>query len=298
MKILLATDGSAPARAAAALLATLSLTPQTQVHVVTVVPETPSWSEIFGGHVADNALLIEAVQEEQRERTQRLLDEAAELLRVTGAPVTVAIRKGHPGTEILAAAEEGTFDLIVLGSRGRTGLAAVLLGSTAEFVAKRASGSVLVARGSGKPLERILLTTDGSEHSRRAMERLRDLPLPRSATVCVLHVTESFYAHPGLIPALKEEFERTVHEIRRAQRQNAELLVEGTRRFLEGEGFTTTGETRTGKPAEEILTAAREHRADLIVVGARGLSPTKEFLIGSVSGRILRYAPCSVLIAR
>jgi nucleotide-binding universal stress UspA family protein len=101
-----------------------------------------------------------------------------------------------------------------------------------------------------------------------------------------------------LVPSMREEFERTVQEIRRAQRKNADLLVEGTRRFLGAAGYTVTPAVRTGNAGEEILAAAREEEADLIVVGARGVSPAREFLLGSVSGRVMRYAPCSVLVAR
>jgi len=298
MKILLATDGSETAAAAGALLAALPLAPETEVRIVTVLPDRPSWSEIFGGRLTDNASLIAEVEKEQRERAERTLTEAAAPFRGRLAGVSTAVVSGHPGSEILQAADTWGADLIVMGSRGRTGLVVVLLGSTAEFVAKRARTSALVVRGEGRPPERILLATDGSEHSRRAMERVGELPLPRSARVTVLHVTESFYAHPGLLPTLREEFERTVQEIRRAQRQNADLLVEGTCRYLEAAGFPAVGAVRTGSPAEEILAAAREEGADLVVVGARGLSAAKEFLIGSVSGRLLRYAPCSVLIAR
>ena len=53
-----------------------------------------------------------------------------------------------------------------------------------------------------------------------------------------------------------------------------------------------------GNAAQEILRAAKEIGTDLVVIGARGLSGIREFLLGSVSARVLRYAPCSVLIAR
>jgi nucleotide-binding universal stress UspA family protein len=298
MRILLATDGSERAAEAAALLSALPLPPETQLHVVTVLPDSPSWSEIFGGRLTDNAALIEAVESEQRERADRTLAQAAAPFVGRVAGLTTSVVSGHPGSEILTAASAWGAELIVIGSRGRTGLSAALLGSTAELVAKRATCSVLVVRGEGRAPARMLLATDGSEHSRQAMERLGDLPLPRSAQIRVLHVTESFYANPGLLPTLREEFERTVQEIRRAQRQNADLLVEGTERFLEATGYRASGETRTGNPAEEILNAAREEATDLVVAGARGMSAAKEFLLGSVSGRLLRYAPCSVLIAR
>jgi nucleotide-binding universal stress UspA family protein len=53
-----------------------------------------------------------------------------------------------------------------------------------------------------------------------------------------------------------------------------------------------------GDPSEEIIRAARDHGFDLVVVGHRGLSPVKAFLLGSVSNRIVSHAPCSVLVVR
>ena len=53
-----------------------------------------------------------------------------------------------------------------------------------------------------------------------------------------------------------------------------------------------------GDLADEILRAAREEGFDLIVVGHRGLSPLKAFLLGSVSNRVVSHAPCSVLVVR
>lgn len=53
-----------------------------------------------------------------------------------------------------------------------------------------------------------------------------------------------------------------------------------------------------GDPSEEIIRAARDRHFDLVVVGHRGLSPVKAFLMGSVSNRIVSHAPCSVLVVR
>jgi nucleotide-binding universal stress UspA family protein len=53
-----------------------------------------------------------------------------------------------------------------------------------------------------------------------------------------------------------------------------------------------------GKPAEEIMKAASKHRADLIVMGAKGLGAIARFLLGSVSTRVVQYSSCSVLVVR
>jgi nucleotide-binding universal stress UspA family protein len=54
----------------------------------------------------------------------------------------------------------------------------------------------------------------------------------------------------------------------------------------------------TGSPAEEILRAAERHRADLIVMGSKGLTGLDRYLLGSVSRKVARHAPCSVLVVR
>jgi nucleotide-binding universal stress UspA family protein len=298
MKILLATDGSESARAAGALLATLPLPPDTQLHVVRVLHDSPAWSEIFAGHLAGRASIVEELAGGDRKRAQAHLAEAAVPFGERGIATESVLRQGHAGHEIVQSAAEIRPDFIVLGSHGRSGWTAMLIGSTAEYVAERAGCSVLVARPETREIRRILLATDGSEHACRAADRLRDLPLPRTAPVTVLHVTESFFPFPGLAPSDPEEFEQTVREIRRAQRQNAEVLVEGACRLLEAAGYRPTVEVRSGNPGEEILADAREEGFDLIVTGARGLSPAQAFLLGSVSGRVLHYAPCSVLIVK
>jgi nucleotide-binding universal stress UspA family protein len=53
-----------------------------------------------------------------------------------------------------------------------------------------------------------------------------------------------------------------------------------------------------GDPSMEIVRAAQKENYDLIVVGHRGLSPVKAFLVGSVSNRVVAHAPCSVLVVR
>ncbi len=55
---------------------------------------------------------------------------------------------------------------------------------------------------------------------------------------------------------------------------------------------------RQGDAADAILDVAEEHRADLIVVGNRGMTGAKRFLLGSVPNKVSHHAPCSVLIVR
>jgi nucleotide-binding universal stress UspA family protein len=67
---------------------------------------------------------------------------------------------------------------------------------------------------------------------------------------------------------------------------------------LSGEGIEVETHARDGDPAQVILEVAQEQKADLIVVGNRGLTGIERFLLGSVSSKLSHHAPCSVMIVR
>ncbi|MEO5864651.1 MAG: universal stress protein, partial [Nitrospiraceae bacterium] len=84
-------------------------------------------------------------------------------------------------------------------------------------------------------------------------------------------------------PELKEAGRRLVE-------QSAQKLIQA--------GFTAEVVCQLGKPAEEIMKVASKHRADLIVMGAKGLGAIARFLLGSVSTRVVQHSSCSVLVVR
>ena len=79
-------------------------------------------------------------------------------------------------------------------------------------------------------------------------------------------------------------------------REDGERLLDRVQSLLPMHAGPSTKQLRIGSPAEVIVSMAEEQKADLIVMGARGLGPVKEWLLGSVSHRILTLAPCATLI--
>ena len=96
--------------------------------------------------------------------------------------------------------------------------------------------------------------------------------------VCVLHVMP-LIMYPGLEAASKKLLERSVQKLIKA-------------------GFTAEPLCYLGNPAEEIMKTASQQQADLIVMGAKGLSAIARFLIGSVSTRVVQHAKGAVLVVR
>ena len=140
---------------------------------------------------------------------------------------------------------------------------------------------------------KVILATDGSEASREADWFLSRLPFPEP--------TELSIANVALVPSLahlRREFPQSVNEMLDKYHARAEsLLQEEAARF---EGINGTVETcpLSGHPADELVRFAESKGSDLIVLGARGMTATKRFLLGSVSLKVAKHAPCSVLITR
>jgi nucleotide-binding universal stress UspA family protein len=131
----------------------------------------------------------------------------------------------------------------------------------------------------------VLIAYDGSEPSRRALDRVSTF-LP-NASVAVVSVAAPVYRDPRLAKFPDEDEER---------RQQA-ALAEATARLAES-GIDVRSAAPVGDAADEIVRIAKQSSADLIVLGARGLNPLKRLVLGSVSTKVLHQAPCDVLVVK
>jgi nucleotide-binding universal stress UspA family protein len=96
-----------------------------------------------------------------------------------------------------------------------------------------------------------------------------------------------------MLPQVAEEHYMTLEQ---SMREDGERLLDRVQSLLPMHAGPSTKHLRIGSPAEVIVSTAEEQKADLIVMGARGLGPVKERLLGSVSHRILTLARCATLI--
>jgi nucleotide-binding universal stress UspA family protein len=134
-----------------------------------------------------------------------------------------------------------------------------------------------------------ILAVDGSEHSYEAVHALNYLAQAEQLTL--LHTVDTpSPAYSMILPDGAEE------HFAQSQRKDGERLLERVQSLLPVHAGPSTKVLRVGPPADVIISVAEEQKADLIVMGARGLSPIKEWLLGSVSHRILTLAPCAALI--
>jgi nucleotide-binding universal stress UspA family protein len=245
-----------------------------------------------------NAEALAAIRTQEQEAVERALQEAAQWLGREGVEVKTSIRQGDPAHALLAAAAEENADLLVLGSKGLTGLQGFLMGSVARNVAKHSRRPVLVARAPRNSIRQVVVATDGSEHAKHAASFAARLPLPEEAEITVASVTRAYDPFLGVIPREEEEFDvdAAVREVNERRAEGAGGAVEDARERLAPTRRPIHTELRTGDPATQILSLAEEKEADLIVAGARGGSLIEHLLVGSVADRLLKEARCSLLI--
>jgi nucleotide-binding universal stress UspA family protein len=219
-------------------------------------------------------------------RSVKTLKEAKQQLAALKLKGTARKEQGAVAPTILKRAPKRD-GLLVVGSQGLDALDRFMLGSVSTNLIHHATCPVLVVKDEASPLRRITLATDGSSASAHALEfvltnfqpaRLSGKTGRTPIHVSVIHVMP-FVKYPGLKEAGQRVVDKSVQKLIKA-------------------GFTAESVCQLGKPAEEIMKVAASHRADLIVMGAKGLGAIARFFLGSVSTRVVQQASCSVLVVR
>ena len=146
-RIVFATDGSSAAAAAEGVLARWLAFENVPIDVVSVADVVAPWHTgisplMYSQVIASHAETLD----EARAAHGALAEEAATRLRAAGRTAHAGVRTGDAASEVITLATETDADLIVIGSRGRTGLTRVLLGSVARNVLHASAASVLVVR--------------------------------------------------------------------------------------------------------------------------------------------------------
>jgi nucleotide-binding universal stress UspA family protein len=140
-------------------------------------------------------------------------------------------------------------------------------------------------------IKKILLPTDGSEKAEEALESGIELASSIGASVVGLYVidTSSFVSLP-------ETFMwENVRELLDEEGKKALKYVEAAAKKRNVKLKTLV---RDGNPAKEIVNTTAEEKIDLIVMGTAGRTGLDRFFLGSVSEKVLRYAPCSVMVVK
>ena len=141
----------------------------------------------------------------------------------------------------------------------------------------------------------IVVGTDGSETASDAVRQAVALADALGASVELVSAYE-----PVSGQRLAEERRSTPDEMQWAisPREDVDATLEAAAKIARDASVPVSVYAREGDPADAILDVAEEQNADLIVVGNKGMTGAKRFLLGSVPNKVSHHAPCSVLIIR
>jgi len=241
--------------------------------------------------------------EDAKNEARTLVMAAASELSRSGHKVVSEIQAGLPKKAIPEYAREWGADLIMVGSHRSNAVARFLLGSVAQAVLRAAPCSVEIVRPSPRsvpafsPGMKILVGTDGSNCSEKAMHAVASRPWPAETLVRVISVRES------MVPAaaMPQAFDPVLmDEVIERERRRSEDALARARQTLSSAGLKLcdSSETLLGDPRTVLLDEAKSWGADLVVVGSHGLHGLDRVLLGSVSEAVAMHAHCSVEVIR
>jgi nucleotide-binding universal stress UspA family protein len=141
----------------------------------------------------------------------------------------------------------------------------------------------------------IVVGTDGSETANEAVRQATDLAKAVGSTINLVSAFE-----PVGNQRLREERQQVPEDMQWMvnEREDVEATLREAEENIKAAGVSVETFSRQGDPADAILDVAEENNADLIIVGNKGMTGAKRFLLGSVPNKVSHHAPCSVMIIR
>jgi nucleotide-binding universal stress UspA family protein len=231
--------------------------------------------------------LVATVRDAAARQIEKLRAEA----EAAGVPCETHLSADGPGAAIAQRAVELRADLVVMGTRGLSGLRHVLLGSTSERTVRSAPCPVLTVKAgsvASGPFKVILVPVAFGKHSEDALAVAIELARESQGRLHLVHAYEvptmmAAYGIP-LPPSTWRDVEST-----------AEARMKALCDRVAEAGVAYTSELATAPASDAIIDAATRQHADLIVMGTRQRVGLQHVLLGSVAERTLRLAPCPVL---
>jgi nucleotide-binding universal stress UspA family protein len=205
-------------------------------------------------------------------------------------------RHPHPGDAILNYLDDHPVDLVAMGTHGRRAVSRMVLGSVAESVLRHASCSVLTVRADGEAepsaVERILTPVDLSAYSAPLLRSARDVAASFAASIDVLHVIEPLPLPVPLIGGF------TLNDLLMEPGERVREAVDALVERAGGAPEEMRIHVKEGHAASMILGVADDEDVDLICIASHGITGLSRVVLGSVTARVVRRAPCPVLTLR
>lgn len=249
-----------------------------EIKVLHIVPQRkhfpPFLDSIYG------KLYNDAMREKTEHDTlfaEKRIALTVEKLKTRWNIVDSIIEKGHVSDRIIEKAKEEKTDLIIIGSRGYSNTKAFFLGGISQKVAAYAPCSVLTVKKKIRSFKKVLLAIDGSGYSDAAVKYMKSNFLEKEINTTILNVWDYPVSLPQFaFEALEKKHSEEMHKV----------------------AFMAHALCVAGDPVEMIIEIAQRRKVNLIVIGPKGLTGSKRFLLGSVARKVLSHSKDSVLIIK
>jgi nucleotide-binding universal stress UspA family protein len=262
----------------------------TRARVLTVVEDETVPPEVW----RESGYNVAAVRQEMMRREEQITALTVEPLRQLGIEAEVVNMRGDPRWLIVNEASAWPADLILIRAHNRTDFRSWMLGSVAKAVVRDAPCSVEVVRAVKDDLSvvgnghmKILLATDGSEHSTVAARAVAERPWPEATEVRVMSMVNP------LVYSIEE-----IGLLDGGGTDRAHRAIGDAAQILASAGVKTSAAVVAGRPDRRIAQEAKEWGANLIVVGTEDRRGLRRLFAGSVSERVASRAHCSVKVVR
>jgi nucleotide-binding universal stress UspA family protein len=276
-KILVAVDGSESSRNALTQAFRLAVDEKCWITVTSVVPPYEGEIEILG---------IKDIKAALKKPCDDALGEAHRLADAERVLIKTVCEEGEVHERIVDLAEAENCDLIVMGRRGRR--RSTFIGSvTARVIGHTQREVLVVPDGTAVGWKTIVLATDGSKYSAAAAERAVAFAQSYGGGLKVISAADvppEFYAEaPQAVDDLVRKAKKFVADVKK-QAEAAGVPAE-----------TFVGESEAYQAVNNL---AREQKADIIILGSHGRTGLRRLLMGSVTEKVIGYAPCPVLVVK
>jgi nucleotide-binding universal stress UspA family protein len=235
--------------------------------------------------------------EELKKIGNHSLAKAQTLANNVGVKAATQLVEGSRPVDAIREAEKN-HDMVIMGTHGRRGFDRLMIGSVAEGALRNSSKPYLLfrqtneAKESSLGLKKLLMPVDGSECSKRAVEKGLELATDLEAEVTFLFVFDeqvaAYYGAPGA---------SYVKEMYRDYQKAGEAILERAKAHANQASVkASTKLVKHHKPVEAIVDASSDY--DMVVMGTHGRSGFDRFMLGSVAEGVLRRSSKPLLLIR
>lgn len=276
--ILVAVDFSEASRDAVRYAVTLAEKFNSEIFVLTVIPE-----------IEGSPLGFDTIKAEISKLLQEMKDDIGKKGHV---PVETILAQGTAYDQITKHAMEKDVNVVIIGAGDKQDTDKYQLGTTAYKVVRTCPKPVWVTKkGCSQDIRHILCPVDFSDAAGRALKNAMVLAGAFGAKLTVLNVIERLSnIYPGR-PLLEPDSQGSYAK----EQDNAFTSFLNRFNF---QGVQWEKLARIGDPGDEILKAAQETNAEVVIMGSEGRTGLSRIIMGSVAEKVIREVPCSMITVK